>query len=166
VNSRHDLRNATESSTPKKTSSTADLFDNVEGKCAHAEGLCDSVEAGGEELGRCSCDTEGFEDSGSVVRDDVHAGEGLQEHEGKTDTHAVASAPLEELHELLLLGPVQGTPFLDLSTDITKLTHDVLMVARKATEVAQDFLGRLEIVLTCKPSRTFWAEEEHPKAEE
>ena len=62
---RHDLRNATESSAPEETSSAADLFDNVEGECAHAECLGDSVEARGEELGRCSCDAEGLEDSGS-----------------------------------------------------------------------------------------------------
>jgi hypothetical protein len=101
----------------------------------------------------------------AIICDNVHTSEGLQEHEGKTDAHAVASTPLEELHELLLLGSVQSTPLLDLSANVSKLTHDVFMVARKATEVAQDFLGRLEVVLTCKPTRTLWAEEEHSEAE-
>ena len=159
------LRNAAKSSTPKQTISAADLFDDIEGECAHSESLSDSVEASGEELGGCACDAKGLEDSGSVICDNVDTGEGLQEHESEANTHTVAGAALEELHELLLLGPVQGTPLLDLLANVSKLAHDVFMVAGKAAKVAQDFFSRLEVVLACKPSRTLGTEEEHPKTE-
>ena len=92
--------------------------------------------------------------------------ERLQEHEGKTNSHAVASASLEQLHELLLLGHLKSTPLFDLLADLAHLAHDVFVIAGQTTEIAKNLFGRFEIVLTCKPARRLGADEEHPKTEE
>lgn len=63
--------NAAKGRAPDKTLATANTLNYDKGEGAHAEGLCDTVEAGGEELQGGSGDTQSLEDAGSVVCDNV-----------------------------------------------------------------------------------------------
>jgi hypothetical protein len=114
-----------------------------------------------------------FWNHGLVFCDDIgrgettyNSGKGLQEHESKANRHAVAGASLEQLHELFLLGHLQRASFFDLPADITHFAHDIFMLTGEPTEVAKNFLGRLKVVLTCKPARALRANEKHTETEE
>lgn len=135
-------RDAAKCGTPDKTLATTNTLNDDECECTHAKGLCNAVEAGREELEGGSRDTEGFEDAGCVVGDDVdlylisddevwmemlttYACKALQEHESKTDGHAVSHTLLEELLELSLLAHAVRTALLNLCTDLAHLVLDV-----------------------------------------
>jgi hypothetical protein len=64
-------RDAAKCCTPEQTLSASDFLDDVEGECTHAKSLRNTVEAGGEKLGRGSCDAHSLEDSRSIIGDDV-----------------------------------------------------------------------------------------------
>jgi hypothetical protein len=63
----------------------------------------------------------------------TYACEGLQEHESKTDGHAVAHALLEQLLELGLLAHAVGTALLDLCANFAHLMLDVCVGRVEAT---------------------------------
>lgn len=55
----------------------------------------------------------------------TYSGEGLQEHQSKTDGHSVAHTLLKELHELSFLAHAVGTALLYLCADLAHLMLDV-----------------------------------------
>ena len=127
---------------PDETFAATDAFDDDEGECAHAERLRDAVEAGGEEPEGSAGDTEGFEDTGSVICNDVdlslvsddevsvrvtltYSCEALQEHESKTDGHTISNTLLEEFLELRLLAHTVGTTLLYLCANFAHLMLDI-----------------------------------------
>jgi hypothetical protein len=62
---------ASQCGAPDESLTATNTFNDDEGEGAHAKGLCDAIEAGGEELEGCAGDTKGFKDARGVVGDDV-----------------------------------------------------------------------------------------------
>jgi len=63
--------NATKGGAPEQSFSAADLLNDVECECAHAESLCDTVETSGEQLSRGSNNAQSLKNSGCIVCDYV-----------------------------------------------------------------------------------------------
>lgn len=78
--------------------------------------------------------------------------EALQEHERKTDGHAVPNTLLKEFLELCLLAHTVCTALLYLCADLTHLVLDVCMGRIKVPKLRQDPFSSIEVVTTGKPS--------------
>lgn len=78
--------------------------------------------------------------------------ERLQEHESKTDGHAVAHALLKQLLELSLLAHAVSTALFNLSADLAHLVLDVRVGRIKVAKLRQDLLSSFEVVTTGKPT--------------
>jgi hypothetical protein len=64
-------RNAAKGGAPEQSFSAADLLNDVECECAHAESLCDTVETSGEQLSRGSNNPQCFKDARGIISDNV-----------------------------------------------------------------------------------------------
>ena len=82
----------------------------------------------------------------------TYTSEGLQEHESKTDGHAVTYALLEQLFELGLLAHAVGTALLNLSADLAHLVLDVCVRRVEVAELRQDLFSPFEVVTTGQPT--------------
>lgn len=68
---------------------------------------------------------------GYAYRDDIDPSKTLQEHQSHSDSHSVASALAEELHELFLLASTVRTAEFDLIADLSHFVTNVIMIWRE-----------------------------------
>ena len=57
--------------TPEQTFSATNFLNDVEGECAHSQGLRNTIETSREKLGRSSCNAKSLKDPRRIVGDDV-----------------------------------------------------------------------------------------------
>lgn len=84
--------------------------------------------------------------------DSAYTCERLQEHESKTNGHAITHALLEQLLELSLLAHAVCTALLDLSADLTHLVLNVCVRRIEIAKLRQDLLSSFEVVTTSQPT--------------
>jgi hypothetical protein len=145
-------RDAAQRGAPYQTLPAPDALDDEKGEGAHPEGLRDAVEARGEEFGTRADDAEGFEDTRGIVRYDIHASEGLEEHERKSNRHTIPNTLLEQLHELRFLGQVVSTALFDLAANLGHFVLDICVLGRQVAYFGENRFRAVEVVVARFPA--------------